>query len=319
MSPDWTDPAWLEESRAWIDAELARHGLSVAGTVEQPHVRPWSTVLRIPTPAGDVWFKASMPAVAYEVGVLPVLVARRPECLPRLLAADSERGWMLQADGGTRLRELLAEHPDFSRWKAVLPLYADLQLAVAADRDELLAAGAPDRRLAGLPALYEDLLARQGSLSADELIRLRDLTPTVAQLCDELGAYGLPETIQHDDLHDGNVFVRDGAYVFFDWGDACVAHPFFTLHVTMRVLAHNLGVEEEAPELERYRDAYLEPWTTLRPRADLLRALEPADLLAGIARALAWQRVTDGVPPDVRGDYEDAVVDRLRTFVAAVG
>jgi hypothetical protein len=319
MSPDWTDPAWLEESRAWIDAELARHGLSVAGTVEQPHVRPWSTVLRIPTPAGDVWFKACMPAVAYEVGVLQVLVARRPECLARLLAADAGRGWMLQADGGTRLRELLGEHPGFSRWEAVLPLYADLQLAVAADRDELLAAGAPDRRLAGLPALYEDLLARQRTLSADELTRLRELTPTVAQLCDELGAYGLPETIQHDDLHDGNVFVSDGAYVFFDWGDSCVTHPFFTLHVTMRVLAHNLGVEDEAPELERYRDAYLEPWTTLRPRADLLRALEPADLLAGIARALAWQRVTDGVPPEVRGDYQDAVVDRLRTFLAAVG
>ena len=319
MSLTWTDPAWLEESRAWIDAELARLELTVSGVVEQPHVRPWSTVLRVPTTGGDVWFKASMPAVAHEVGVLPVLAGRRPDCLPRLLAADRERGWMLQADGGTRLRDLLAEHPDPSRWEAVLPLYADLQLAVAPDRDELLAAGAPDRRLAGLPALYDDLLARQGSLSAEELARLRELTPTVARLCEELAAHELPETIQHDDLHDGNVFVRDGAYVFFDWGDSCVAHPFFTLHVTMRVLAYNLGVDGDAPELERYRDAYLEPWTGLRPRADLLRAVGPADLLGGIARALAWQLVVDGVPPDVRDEYEDAVVDRLRTFLAAAG
>jgi hypothetical protein len=319
MSLVWTDPAWLAESRAWIDAELAGLGLAVSGAVEQPHVRPWSTVLRIPTTAGDVWFKASMPAVAYEVGVLPVLVARRPDRLPRLLATDRDRGWMLQADGGTRLRELLAEHPDPSRWEAVLPLYADLQLAVAADRDEILAAGAPDRRLARLPALYEDLLARQRSLSADELSRLGELAPTVSRLCGELAAHELPETIQHDDLHDGNVFVRDGAYVFFDWGDSCVAHPFFTLHVTMRVLAYNLGVEEGAPELDRYRDAYLEPWTSLRTRAELLRALGPADLLGGIARALAWQLVSDGVQPAARDEYEDAVVDRLRTFLAAVG
>jgi hypothetical protein len=318
MSQVWTDAAWLAESRDWIDAELEALGLAVTGAVEQPHVRPWSTVLRIPTEGGDVWFKASMPAVAYEVGVIPVLVARLPECLPRLLATDRDRGWMLQADGGTRLRDVLAEHPDPSRWERALSLYADLQLAAAADRDDLLAAGAPDRRLARLPALYEDLLTRQGSLSADELSRLRELTPTVARLCDELAAHELPETIQHDDLHDGNVFVRDGDYVFFDWGDSCVAHPFFTLHVTMRVLAHNLGVEEGAPELARYRDAYLEPWTSLRPRAELLRALEPADLLGGVARALAWQLVADGVPPDVRGEYEDAVVDRLRTFLAAV-
>ncbi len=57
--------------------------------------------------------------------------------------------------------------------------------------------------------------------------------PRVGEMCDELAGYGLPETIQHDDFHDGQVFVRDGRYLLLDWGDACVSHPFFTLSVTL--------------------------------------------------------------------------------------
>jgi hypothetical protein len=38
-------------------------------------------------------------------------------------------------------------------------------------------------------------------------------------MCRQLSAVAIPETVQHDDLHDGQVFVRDGRYLFFDWGD----------------------------------------------------------------------------------------------------
>ena len=302
----WTTPACLAEAHAWIETELARLGLGLSGPVEQPHVRPWSTVLRAPTPAGPVWLKANMPALAHEAAVLQVLAGRRPDAVPRLLAVDLGRGWMLQADGGLRLRELLAGDPDPARWEELLGLYAGLQIDAADDLGELLRAGAPDRRLAVLPAQY------------DERGRLRALAPRVAGLAAELEALGLPETIQHDDLHTGNAFVRDGGYVVFDWGDACVSHPFFTLHVTLRVLAWERGVDEGAAELDRFRDAYLEPWTRFRPHAELLAALEPADLLAGICRALTWHRIVSALPVEAAAEYDDAVVDRLRFLLTAL-
>ena len=307
----WTQAAWLEEARAWIGSELARLGIEISGPLEQPHVRPWSTVLRVPTEGGDVWFKANMPALRHEAAVLTVLRRRGPECLPRLLAVDLERGWMLQADGGRRLRDLAAAQSFSARWEELLGLYAGLQIDAAAELDELLAVGAPDRRLARVPELYARLVADRGDP------RLGELVPLVSELCQELAAHGLPETIQHDDLHGGNVFVRDGGYVFFDWGDACVSHPFFSLHVTLRVLAHELGVDEGSRELDRFRDAYLEPWTRFERRSDLLRAARPADLLGGICRALGWQLVVSALPTQLRGDYADAVDDRLSAFLAA--
>jgi hypothetical protein len=301
---EWTQTAWLQSAHGWILAELERLGLAPTGPIEQPHVRPWSTVLRVPTGGGDLWFKANMPALAREAAVVSVLVRRRPDCVPELLAADLERGWMLLGDGGTRLREAGL---DVACWEEVLARYAQLQLDLVADRDELLAAGAPDRRLAVLPVLYEELVAGEHPLLQDEeLTRLRTLTPRIAELCEELAAFGLPETIQHDDLHDGQVFVRDGRYLFFDWAEACVAHPFFTLTVTLGVLGN---------EPERFRDAYLEPWTRIAPREELLAAFPTAYLLGGVCRALTWRAVIEGMPAPFAAEWADMVPARLRLLL----
>jgi Ser/Thr protein kinase RdoA (MazF antagonist) len=293
-------------------------GLAVSGPIEQPHVRPWSTVLRIPTEGGDVWFKANMPTQAFEVAVVETLAARRPDLVPPLLASDRARGWMLQGDGGTRLREILEETRDFQVWLKILPLYAELQMDVAAERDRLLAAGVPDRLLASLPSQFEEVLtdaAALETLTQEERRRLAALAPRIEAECRELAEYGLPETIQHDDLHDGQVFVRDGRFLFFDWGDACVSHPFYTLVVTLAVLAHRLELDHDAPELDRFRDAYLEPWTRFRPRSELEQAYPFAFRLGVLCRGLTWRSVVAVLPRPLRDDEADAVPERMRMLL----
>ena len=68
--------------------------------------------------------------------------------MPPLLAVDLERGWMLMADAGTKLRELIESERGLGRWLDVLPLYAGVQIDLAEQIDELLAVGVPDLRLA---------------------------------------------------------------------------------------------------------------------------------------------------------------------------
>src|SRR5215213_6264095 len=150
MGERWTDPGWLEQAYDWIGAEVARLGDAVTGPIEQPHIYPWSTVLRVPTSRGDVWFKANAPQLAFEAGLVDLLADRRPDCVPPLLAVDLDSGWMLLADAGTRLRELVEAERDLSGWLEILPLYAGLQLDLIGDVDELLARGVPDLRLARL-------------------------------------------------------------------------------------------------------------------------------------------------------------------------
>jgi aminoglycoside/choline kinase family phosphotransferase len=244
----WLRPDWLDGAKAWIAAELERLGLEPAGEIEQVHVRWWSTVMRVPTTEGDLYFKANAPPHHFEAALIALLARLQPGRVPELPAVDPDRGWLLMRDGGTRLRELVRSSADLGRWEEVLPAYADLQLALAPHVEELLAAGVPDERLAVLLAHLEQLLddpeallvGRTNGLTKQELERLRALLPEFAATCERLASYGIPETLQHDDFHDGNIFVRDSRYLFFDWGDSCVSHPFHTLVVTMRAIAYRL-------------------------------------------------------------------------------
>jgi hypothetical protein len=288
---DWTEPRWLAEARAWIDAQ----GVELTGPVEQPHVRPWSTALRLSTTEGVLWFKANHPSLVHEARVVAIISRRRPDLVPELVAADLERGWMLMRDGGERLREVIERERDLARWLDLLPLYAELQIDLAGAADEFAAAGAPDRRLDVLPETSGAL-----ALSAEQSLRVRDW-------CERLAAYGIPETIQHDDFHDGQIFVRDGRYLFFDWGDACVSHPFFTLSVTLEgVLRWGLDDIEDSVDIAPFRDAYLEPFERYAPRDALVAATSIAYRLGWISRALCNHEldVALGVQdtPDARED-----------------
>jgi hypothetical protein len=279
----WTQREWLAEAAAWIRARVA-----VTGEIEQPHVRWWSTVLRVPTAEGDLFFKAVAPIHRFEAALTARLSVLQPGRVTEVVDVDPERGWFLMRDGGTRLRELLESPADLHHWERVLPEYARLQLEVALHADEFLALGTPDERLAVLPELFRELLAkRPHGLTEDEYRQALEAVPRFDEMCLALAEDGLGETIQHDDLHDGQVFARGGRYVVFDWGDSCVSHPLLSLTVTLRSTAAAFDLAPGGTELRRLRDAYLEPFGRGPEIADL------AYRVGTIARAIAWKRMVD--------------------------
>jgi aminoglycoside phosphotransferase (APT) family kinase protein len=73
-------------------------------------------------------------------------------------------------------------------------------------------------------------------LEREEIDRLRAFAPRFADLCDELVAHDVPETVQHDDLHMANVYAQGGQLRVLDWGDSSISHPFASLVVTFRFL-----------------------------------------------------------------------------------
>jgi hypothetical protein len=300
MNARWRDADWLADAQGWIDAQTTTLGLRRTGAVEQPHVYPWSTVMRIPTEQGPVWFKANVEALRHEAALVRLLSSRRPDCVPALLASDLDRGWMLMDDAGEPLRDLLPVERDLDRWRDALRLTAEVQLALTQDVDALLALGVPDLRLATLPEKYERFVSELGAER-----RFRDATSYVARLCDELATHGIAETIQHDDLHDGQVFVKDGRHLLMDWGDACVSHPFFTLSVTLEgVLAWGLDDVEGSVDTAPFRDAYLAPYAEVYD-GDLVAAATTATRLGWACRA-----VNGHVPGEDR-----ATLARLQMFL----
>ena len=155
----WEDPAWLATAIAWVDEQLAGAGRRRTGDVDQMHVRPWATVIRVPTAEGDGVLQGEHArAAARGRGRAACSPRRVPDRVPPLIADDIDRGWMLMEDGGRRLREVIAEERDLSRWDDIVEGAADVARAMEPDVDELLAAGVPDMRLAVLPDQYAALV-----------------------------------------------------------------------------------------------------------------------------------------------------------------
>ena len=303
----WTDPDWLAEAEAWI-----RERAEVAGELDQFHVRPWSTVIRVPTFAEDLYFKAVATGFLFEPALSARLFELAPDRVTAVVDTDLDRGWILMRDAGTRLREVVRSPADLHHWEAALPRYAELQIAAAPLADELVALGVPDSRLSLLPGQLRAVLASPvRGLSPDEQERAVSALPEFEAMCAELAAYGIAETIQHDDLHDGQVFLDAARYRFFDWGDSCVSHPFHSLTVTLRATAAKLDLQPGGPEVLRLRDASLEPFGDLSEAADL------AYRTGTIGRALAWDRFVRGGLSERMDDDELASAYGVKLFLEA--
>lgn len=299
----WHEPAFVTAAHAWIREQLDDSIEGPVQHVEQTHVTDWSTVMRVTTRLSVAWFKANDESMRHEAAVTAFLAPRSGGRVERPFASDPATGWMLTRDMAPDLRALVAHERSLDRWHDALEAYARIQLACEAEVDALLALGLPDRRLPTLPGAYADLLV--GLDDADP--RLPDAS-AIAELCDRLAGFGICETVQHDDLHDAQVFVPSGHAHVADWGDACVSHPFFTLSVTLEgVIAWGVDDEAGSEDVEPYLASYLRPYEEAYDlRTDELREA------ARIAMRLGWvcRAINGALPQD-----PDSTRTRLRMFL----
>ncbi|WP_329002744.1 aminoglycoside phosphotransferase family protein [Kribbella sp. NBC_00709] len=293
----WTKPEWYDEALPWI----AQH---VEATGPWTQVRSWglSNVLRIPTASGDVYFKA----IAHSTTIkptrpdpLPLLFAHEPLFLqkasedhpgavPAPLAIESQRAWMLLPDLGTPL----AAETDIEVWIEAVRRHARLQRSYVNRPERLLEISCADRGLAVLDAELDRLLGPTQAtdrLEPHERAQLPTRAKQLREAITELSSIGLPETLLHGDLHPGNVAVRDGQVLAFDWTDASLSHPFLDL-VTF--------IEEERSPLSadpRVLDAYLGEWEEYASPTDLRHAFDLATQLGALHQTMTYAHLLDHV------------------------
>ena len=325
----WLDPAWRDDALGWAEAMLATLGRRIVGQVEQPHVRPWSTAFRIPTEGGTTWFKATGPGPAHEGPLLEVFRARGVDHVLLPLAVHPDRPWILFDDGGPTLRQTRSDGTgdhDLVAWERILREYAVLQRSLESDEDvaAMFAAGVPDGRPEALPGELARLLdddAAWDRLHDDDReegrvvrARLPALLPQIASAARELTTTGVQPSVQHDDLHGGNILVGPAGDRFFDWGDAIVAHPFSTLTVTFNSIAHKTGLSHDDSAFERLEAVYLEAWADVASPAALARAARLARVFGCVNRALNWERALVDVAATELVEFGDSVAGWLIEF-----
>lgn len=299
------------EAAAWAGKILAARGEREVGTPEIVRSYPWSTVERLPTSSGAVYLKRVASPFAVELALLPLLSQWFPESVPAILAVDAGGRRLLMADAGMPLRTRLKKSFDAAPLGNALALCARIQRAAAGRTAELLSIGLADWRLGRLLDLYRELVDRTQGLAAEERAALRAHAPRFEALCAELAACGIPETLEHCDFHDNNVLVRDDRMVIADWGDAVIAHPFFSLAscIESAIWHHAL----DAVAIETLTEAYLASWRDVgtpigrRDAVRLARRLRPVTLAMNLDRIAAIEGAGD--------TFADMPATELRRFL----
>jgi len=319
----WTESGWFDKVSSWINTELSQLGIAIIGPIKQPHIRPWSTVLRIPTLEGAVYFKDCSEDLIYEPALTQKMSSWYPDHMPRILAVNLKNGWMMMADGGCTLREVIRADRNISHWEKLLPLYADLQIKLSDHLPELLALGAPDRQLSTLPEQYENLLnnknllllGHQDGITSAEYDRLISMTNRVEAISGMLAASPIPQSIHHGDFHDANIFLNDNHFVFFDWGDCSVTYPFFSLRTVCVSIEYSLELEEYPPEFDGLRDIYLKSWLQYDSFENLLNNYHLAARLSPICSALGYFHTMKNLDDPLGSDYKGAIPGLLQEFL----
>jgi hypothetical protein len=321
----WEQPDWLQQVHDWILTETSNHAINITGAIEQSHIYPWSTVMRVPTQEGTLFFKASSQDINPEAVLTQALSRWYPDCMPELMAVDPARGWMLMRDGGEPLRASIRPTQNLSSWTPVIKLYAEVQIGLMDHMPELLAMGVPDWGLSTLPAHYSRLLMdiesleldQPGGLTMDELHRLQTLAPRFEQICTDLASLRIPQTLNHGDFHDGNVLVRDGRVTLFDWGDGNLTHPFASLRTFFVSIENSLKLDDYSltPEMLPLLDIYLEPFQRFASKKDLLAAFALSRCVASIVKTIAWHIGVISLKGQLREQYAGIVPELFQEFL----
>jgi len=321
----WHDPAWQQQAHTWIRSEAEKNAFQITSEIEQNHAYAWSTVMRVPTNQGMLFFKATAGETLFEMALTQKLAAWFPDYMPELVAVDAARGWMLMRDGGKQLRAIIRPTQNIKPWEPVITQYAELQIRLVDHVDEILALGIPDHRLLALPGLYSKLLADEESLrigqekglTTEEYQQLQTMTSRLEQICADLAAFGIPESLNNGDFHDGNILLNNGRITFFDWGDATVTHPFVSLRTFFVSIEISLQLDDYAftPEMAALLDRYLELWQPYASKGALLRAYGLSKPVAAIVKALLWHQTISNLDGSLREEYAHIVPELFREFL----
>ncbi len=305
LLPPWAQPGFHSRASAWIEEQFKSTGRTVLAPPELVRTWPLSRVLLVRTSTGAVYFKATanQPLFANEGTLIGYLASLKPDQVPHVIAMKADANWMLLEDAGVALPDRIS--PELK--VRILAEFAAVQRSTIGHEDRLLAAGCTDRRPEHLPDWIEPLLHDPLAMSGLGLVEadaLRGRATEIVEMCARVADFGIPSMLIHGDLHARNVLVRDDAFVFIDWTEACVAHPFMD--------AFMIYNEEDAQVRNWMRDAFLPAWTDFEPMDRLRELWSLCGVTHAMHHAVSYWAILRNADDDTRAELTRALPFLLR-------
>ncbi len=295
-SVPWYRFGWYNSATEWIRSELDRLGYTRVSDIRFEQIRSWerSSLIRVQTAKERMYFKAVPDMFRYEPAITKWLAEGYPKKVPRIVTNDLTRGWMLMHDFGDRL---LDQTTNTEVIVEAMRQFGKLQANLTKEADTVIEFGCPDRRLETILEEIDDLLddteamlpGQSGGLSDAEIIAIQAAGPRLKGLCEGLADCGLPHSLEHGDFYLGQIAFSNDNYIFFDWSDCSLSHPFFSL-CSLLDFIEDTHPEIPAVHVEQMIMAYFEAWEIYASPDRLMQALDLARPVAALHCALLYHR-----------------------------
>jgi hypothetical protein len=313
----WQGEEFASELSDWVAGEVGP-----VRVLEHVKLRVWASVWAVETDDRRFFAKQNCELQAFEAELVATLAGLVPDRVVPVEAVDPERGLLLTPDQGQVLGEGSAPD-DLDVWERVLVAGAELQRDLVPHVDRLREVGlttlAPEDSVGYVEARIDDLSslpdADPRALTGEETASLASALPSVGAWADEVGALGLPVTLNHNDLHENNVFAVGETLRFFDYADSLLSEPLGVLLIPLNMLSNRLEAGPDDPRLWRLADAALEVWSDRVPLAQLRAALPAALQLARLGRAESWARCCASMSDEELAEWGNTVPRWLSTLL----
>jgi len=279
------------DARRWVEKTLKQLDYQTTGELVVVDEDYLGDIWCIDTDRGKVYFKATapFPLFANEACVSYELTHLFKENVADVIAFDKDRSWQLTRDFGETVgNEQDAEVPELTD---IYQLWGGLQCKSVEHLDLLRESGCQARSINNLvEQLYWHIQQPKlaVALNAGGTSLVGDLHAKLEASVKQLKSYSLPNCLVHGDLHDNNVAKKGSSYLFFDWSDACISHPFMEGHIMYRL--------PDSAEKHVLIKRYLANWCQYLPEDELLQAWKVAEPLCYIHHAVTYASFVLGMP-----------------------
>jgi hypothetical protein len=282
---------WMRELFEWALEQVAPLGIRLTGNFRQLNAGPMFSLIRLDTDNVALWFKATGKPNDHELAISLSVARLFPRYVPRILGVHPAwNGWLSAEAPGIQLSDIA----ECSAWERAAGTLAELQILSIGKCFELREGNCKDLRLARLAELIDPFFVRMGEFMAAQVkpspaplakSELASLREGLAEACELLDSFHLPDTIGHIDCNPGNILVSPDGCVFLDWAEGCVGHPFITFEYLRQHIER--GSVRGPAASERITAAYLCAWEAFFSPEVLRRAMAIAPPIAVFAYAVA--------------------------------
>lgn len=288
----------------WATDCLISKGYSLQYSPEIILETPWSIVIRFSTTKGNIFLKQTPRSISMEPKIIQLLFDQMHASVPIVIAVNDDLDCFLMKDAGLTLRQHLKTEFEPNLLYQAIKKFTTIQRSTEHYIESFLALGVPDWRLDKLPKLYNQMINQTEFLKAEgitdkELQILLDLKPKIAEQCNSLSQYQIPETIVQPDFNTNNIlFDRNHKKMtLIDLGEIAITHPFFSLHNFLLQATIHHDVKEFDQIYYQLQDTCFENWLDLAKKNELLEAFMLSKKLWPIYSALATYRLMISVDP----------------------